>query len=242
MKRLHFLILSTLLAVSSITLFLPSTATASQPKVASANSITGTGKVCNNEGVCVDFQLTFNPAGGDVTGTYSGVFTYHIQYAGLSEIVQTETETGTLTGTYSGGDGGGVKGTASFTTTNVVAVTNGVSSPQSDSSGAYRPWKGVLNADGTGAGTIECCQEYSATGIMIDNPWTITFSAQDFQNGLAVSTPTEGNLVATTGSATKPAQDATPKSSPVSKGIPFCGAMILPLFLLFPKLIRGGNH
>lgn len=229
MKRIRFLIIVVVLAVGSGSQMVPAAASAGLPAPQPAGTVTGIGQVCNNEGICNDFQLTFDPAGGSVTGSYSGVFTYHILYAGLSEIVLTETETGELTGTFSGGDGGAVSGTVSYTTTNRVSETNGVSTPQDDESGAYRPWQGVLKADGTGSGTIQCCQEYSTTGFMIENPWTITFSAQDFQAGLSavVPTPELGGVIPT----------PTPASG--LNGLPFCGSIfIMPFLLLLLKVLR----
>ena len=240
MQPIRFLIIVALLAVSSASLLIPVTASASVPAPQPAKTITGTGQVCNSEAVCVDFQLTFDPAGGLVTGSYSGVFIYHMNYAGLSEIVLTETETGELTGTFSGGDGGTVSGTLSYTTTNRVSVTNGGSAPQEDESGAYRPWTGVLKADGTGSGTIECCQEYSPSGYMLDNPWTITFSAQDFQAGLSAANPTTASTVPSAVPTSEPG-GAIPTTVPAaaSKGLPFCGSLIImPFLLLLPKVLR----
>jgi len=240
MKRIRFLIIVAFLAVSSGSLKIPAAASASLPALQPARMVTGIGKVCNNEGVCTDFQLTFDPAGGPVTGSYSGVFTYHIIYAGLSEIVLTETETGELTGTFSGGDGGTVSGTLSYTTTNRVSVTNGGSTPQEDESGAYRPWQGVLNANGTGSGMIQCCQEYSTTGYMIENPWMITFSAQDFQAGFSTATSTTASIVPTVLSTSEPGEfNPTTKPASGSNGLPFCGSIIIMQFLfLLPKLLH----
>jgi hypothetical protein len=241
MRNIRFWIIAVVLTVYSGFLMIPASASSSISVRQPARMVTGTGKVCNNEGVCVDFQLTFDPAGGPVTGSYSGVFTYHILYAGLSEIVLTETETGELTGTFSGGDGGTVSGTANFVTTNRVSVSNGVSSPQADDSGSYRPWKGVLKADGTGSGTIQCCQEYSTTGYMIGNPWTITFPAQDFKTGSSTAAPTTAPLptVMPTSQTGEIVPTKAPQSAPASNGLPFCGSIILlPFLVLLPKMLH----
>jgi hypothetical protein len=244
MKNIRLLIIAAIFAVGSASLVIPATASVDLPAARPAGMVTGIGKVCSNEGECVDFKLTFDPAGGPVTGSYTGVFTYHIKYAGLSEIVQTETETGELTGTFSGGDGGAVNGTFTYKITNRVAVSNGVSSPQQDESGAYRSWKGVLRANGTGDGTIVCCQEYSATGYMLENPWTVTFSAQDFQVGLVAATQTTAPTIASNVPSTLPTSapgGVVPPVKPASgsHGLPFCGSMIiLPFLFILPKVLR----
>jgi hypothetical protein len=244
MKSIRFLIITAIIAVGSASLLIPVTASAGFPAANPAAAVTGVSKVCSNEGECVDFKLTFDPAGGPVTGSYTGAFTYHIQYAGLSEIVRTETETGELTGTFSGGDGGTIKGELTYKITNRVDTTNGVSTPQQDESGAFRPWKGVLRANGTGDGTIQCCQEYSPTGYMLENPWTVSFSAQDFQAGLSAAAPTTaptitGSVPSVVPTSATGGVDPATQPTPGLRGLPHCCSMIiLPFLFLLPKLIR----
>jgi hypothetical protein len=136
-------------------------------------------------------EITFNPAGGPVSGSFSGTFVAKDTYPTGSNVATT-TESGTLIGNFSGGDGGTLDGTAS-TQVNGAAVFDDVDNSLDGSVpiGPYtesRGWNGVLYANGTGSGYVPSSQETSGYFI-----WSVTFPAADFQAGGAATPKAAGN-------------------------------------------------
>jgi len=138
------------------------------------STITATGQFCDPfdyVGFCGEINITFNPAGGPVTGTFQG--THTVTVGDNKEILNVN---GILDGTYAGGDGGEVSGTITSGVWHWTCPScNFVLATPASLSGY--PWGGNLYANGTGNGTW-------AT----DSTWTVGFSAADFQAGLAAST------------------------------------------------------
>ncbi len=133
-------------------------------------TVTAAGQFCDNKlGFCGEISITFNPAGGPLTGTFKGTHT-------VGEINEILNVNGTLDGTYAGGDGGEVSGTITSGVWDWTCPScNFVLATPASLSGY--PWGGNLYANGTGKGTL-----YPET------TWTVGFSAADFQAGLAAPT------------------------------------------------------
>jgi hypothetical protein len=104
--------------------------------------------------------MTFPPSGGVVTGTAS--------YKGISFL--------SLTGSFAGGDGGQASGTFIL--------------DMEEWGTAAGSWNGNFFANGTGSGTLVAESGTAPEGWSLDlnteqQPWQVTFSAQEFQAAMA---------------------------------------------------------
>jgi hypothetical protein len=186
----------------------PPTVSANQSSLQTAGEITGEGQFNDGPGPCGKFSLTFDPAGGPVTGFLQG--TCPIVDSGATigeEVIQA-----TLTGTFEGKDGGKVSGDVA---TGEVMVTYSVACDTciNGTKNISGSWGGTLNADGTGAGWI---LNQSIT-------WNITYSAEDFQAGLGGNkrpTKTPGTAPTATPPAATP--DFTLPGSSIKTTGQFC--------------------
>jgi hypothetical protein len=183
----------------------PQTALAGQPARQSAVEITSTGQICNNRSECGTFSLTFDPAGGPVSGQVD--VTWPVTNISSGAKIGEEKLSGKLTGNFEGGDGGQVSGSmvsGTWSVTYTVTCDTCVNDTR-DVTGT--PWLGTLKADGTGSGWI------GNENIT----WKITYSADDFRIGAGgkkagVKTPTK-NVAAT----------ETPSSNPDGRTIKATG-------------------
>jgi hypothetical protein len=144
---------------------------------AEPKTITASGQWCRPNG-CGSISFSFNPAGGPVSGSLSG--TLNGYDADRKNYV--ETYSASLSGTFSGGDGGAIIGTM----TGKESWNCPTCSPQvgSYSLDSY-VWGGILFANGTGKGDV-----------FTDGPWNVTFSSQQFQEGLEVPVPPTAEITA----------------------------------------------
>ncbi len=178
MTRARFTALLADTALLATLFFSPASVSAVRSSQQTTVDITAHGQICGPySSECGEFSITFNPAGGTVTGSF--YVDWPITYLDKDQKIGDEVAQGTLTGTFAGGDGGLVSGTVS---TGQVSVTYFVECDgciDSTESKVGTPWEGHLWADGTGNGWIGPA----------DVLWNVTFSALDFQAGLAVPTP-----------------------------------------------------
>lgn len=140
--------------------------------------ITGNGPYTEGYGECGKFSITFNPAGGPVTGTLQ--MTCPIINLDTGAKVGEQTMQVTLTGTFEGGDGGVVRGvvaTGQVSWTFSITCDNCINGTKSM---VGVVWGGNLYANGTGNGWFNSH----------DFLWNVTYSAQDFQAGLTAPIPT----------------------------------------------------
>ena len=175
MKPSRFLNLLVAFLFTAVAYANPPTVSANQSSLQTTGEITGIGQICNSRGQCGDFSITFNPAGGPVTG--SVYVNWPITNLDTGEKVCEEILQGTLTGTFDGEDGGAVRGTIA---TGQVTITWSVQCDtciNSNTSAVGTTWEGNLRADGTGNGRIG----------PVDILWNVTYSAEDFQAGLGGS-------------------------------------------------------
>jgi hypothetical protein len=136
------------------------------PSTLAGQTITATGQFCDSQqGFCGPFTISFNPAGGPVTGTFSARFTPPND----DTILKVD---GTLEGAFTGGDGGQVGGTIPDGVWDWTCPSCGFVYATPASLAGYG-WKGTLSANGTGSGEF-----YPGA------TWQVTFSGADFQTGL----------------------------------------------------------
>lgn len=153
-----------------------------------AGTIAALGEVCYLAGTqewCFPLEVTFDPAGGPVAGTTQGTAEIPVPAAGVSFV---STFQATFEGTFEGGDGGKVAGT--WQSTSQLKVPSGFSIPPNmgvangTASGA---WEGVLQASGTGKGTLTGSD---SGGNPANGTWTLRYSADSFRSGLTQPSPT----------------------------------------------------
>jgi hypothetical protein len=179
MKAFHFINLLVTFLFAAVAFVNPRTVSATQPQWQTGTTIAATGQICDAAGgnCTTSMQLTFNPAGGPVTGSFSGSGSI----PGAQGMMTTFETSGSLDGTFEGGDGGAVSGTLSGhtdTTTSFPGLPD-----QSASQDWTGTWEGTLRADGTGGGTISTSTGGGGT-------WSVTFDGQAFQAALVTPTPT----------------------------------------------------
>jgi hypothetical protein len=157
----------------------PSNFVYSESPLQTTGTITATGQFCDQDlGYCGDFTISFNPAGGPVTGAFTA--TYSTEDYGILHVNGSLVGEFTYTGenTETGEEGGVVIGT----------ITNGIWDWKCQKEYCFnatpasltgRQWGGYLYSNGTGNGKL----------FSEDSPWKVTFSTEGFQAGLP--TPTE---------------------------------------------------
>jgi hypothetical protein len=160
-----------------------------------------------------DFSFSFYPAGGPVNGSMNCVSK---EYDSAGTIVKTQIITVNLSGTFQGGDGGAIIGKMSGQARAICPICT---EPEITASINGQPWEGFLYANGTGNGNM---LRNTRTGSMVT--WSVTFSAQQFQEGLsgsASTTPdsTQSNPPETQQTAEMPASPTagSTQSSPTQK-------------------------
>ncbi len=183
MKPSRFVNLLVVFLFVVVSFAIPGAASADQSWQQTTRYITGNGQYTDGYSQCGTFSITFNPAGGPVSGSLQSLCPLY----GNSGKVGEETIQVTLTGTFDGGDGGVVRGTVA---TGEVTDTYTINTDQCSNcrpgtrSMVGAPWEGNLRADGTGDGWF----------VKQDFSWSVTYSAQDFQAGLASSMPTKASV------------------------------------------------
>ena len=179
MKPSRFINLLVVFLFFAVSFAVSGTATATQSSQQTTGNITGDGQYTDGYSQCGTFSITFNPAGGPVSGSLQSLCPLY----GTSGKAGEETIQVTLTGTFDGGDGGVVRGTVA---TGDVTDTYTINTDQCSNcqpgtrSLVGAPWEGNLRADGTGDGWF----------VTQDFSWSVTYSAADFQAGLAAPIPT----------------------------------------------------
>lgn len=184
MKPSRFINLLVVFLFTAVAFEYPRTASAAQPQMQTGTTITAAGPMCDVAGgnCSGSIQITFNPAGGSVTGSLAGSGTI----SPGEGITTTFTSSGSMSGTFEGGDGGSVSGSYSMHTDVTMYVTG--LPDQSSSSDTAGTWEGYLRADGTGDGTISPTEGGGGT-------WSVTFDGAAFQAALVTPTPTSFSVV-----------------------------------------------
>jgi hypothetical protein len=135
---------------------------------ANPKTITASGQWCTTKG-CGAISFSFTPTGGPVSGSFSGTLLY---YETDGTLTATQVINANLSGTFNGGDSGAINGTMTGQKRN-ICPTCGI--PDETISLDGWKWGGNLYANGTGSGDV-------FTGAQ----WNVTFSSQQFQEGLGV--------------------------------------------------------
>ena len=180
MTRARFPEILGVIALLAALFFNPAPVSATHTSQQNTGSITGNGQFIGDHGPCGVFSITFNPAGGPVTGSLQATCPNIDSNSGTN--IGEATIQATLTGTFEGGDGSVVRGTVAtgvLTNTYTINIDQCPNCPL-EVNLVGRPWEGTLYADGTGNGWISR-QEFV---------WDVTYSAADFQAGLAAPIPT----------------------------------------------------
>jgi hypothetical protein len=177
-----------------------------------AGEITGIGTICNSRNECGDFSLTFDPAGGSVTGSIN--VNWPITDTGSGVKIGEEVLQGTLTGNFDGEAGGVVSGTIASGQVTVTYSVTCDTCTNGTLSAVGAQWEGNLKADGTGNGWINSQ----------DLLWNITYSAEAFQAGQGGNkqpTKTPGRVPTTTAQA--PGSTITTAGQFCDTTLGFCG-------------------
>ncbi len=178
MKPSRFVNLLVVFLFVAVSFGISGAVSAARPSQQITGYITGNGPYTEGYGECGKFSITFNPAGGPVTGSLQ--MTCPILNLDTGAKVGEQTMQVTLTGTFEGGDGGVVRGvvaTGQVSWTFSITCDNCINGTKSM---VGVVWGGNLYANGTGNGWFNSH----------DFLWNVTYSAQDFQAGLAAPIPT----------------------------------------------------
>lgn len=182
MTRARFLGILVVLALLAALFFNPAPVSAVRSSQQTTGVITGDGQICGPYSPeCGEFSITFNPAGGPVTG--SVYVDWSITDMNSGQKIGDEILQGNLTGTFAGGDGGLVTGSMATGTVTITYLIECETCINETESAVGSPWEGHLRADGTGNGWI------GPTDVL----WNVTYSAQDFQAGLVLPTLTQAS-------------------------------------------------
>src|SRR3972149_11241925 len=155
MTRARFPEILGVIALLAAQFFNPAPVSASHSTQQLTGTITGSGQFSEYHGPCGVFSITFNPAGGPVTGSLQATCPNIDNNSGTK--IGEETIQVTLTGTFEGGDGGVVRGTVEtgqLTNTYTINTDQCPNCPLGTQSMVGIPWEGNLRADGTGNGWI----------------------------------------------------------------------------------------
>ena len=151
----------------------PHAASAQQPA-----TITATGTITQGVFPPLPLTITFPPAGGKVIGS--------VNYQGIREADPAKylmecpwTYQLTLEGTFAGADGGSASGTADGSV--FWDCSGGMTGVFSG------PWSGNFYANGTGNGVFDLTSTGFGTTFTAQDPWQVTFSAEEFQAALGQS-------------------------------------------------------
>ncbi len=175
---------SMLLAVITLCVLITNTGKASPLSRQEWTSITGYGNVCGPDGSCGGtLELTFNPAGGDVSGSF-----HHGSTTTENQVTVTSSTNAAFSGYFNGGDGGAASGSISGST------SYSASSPGAPSvSGSYSvsgTWQGHFDGDGSGSGTLVVTHTVNGTATTEHDTWSISYSSEEFMAAMPTATIT----------------------------------------------------
>ncbi len=173
------------------------------------NSITGQGTIENpTGGGSIAFSLTFNPAGGPVSGETAAInmpYTMGFGVEGFSTTTFVNYPACPITGNFAGGNGGAIQATVTCSGTFSQTINTPVGSGTVKGAMTWTATvNGTLNANGTGSGSADMTssgttEPFVMNGIQFpgssspassySTTWQVAYPAAEFQAGLIPLTP-----------------------------------------------------
>lgn len=144
-----------------------------------STTINARGGVTFPDGKTMSLTMTFQPGGGEVTGS----FLVESEWSPGDGTTCTVNNRIYLTGSYEGGDGGAVSGSSSGS-----EVANNCYTPPPSISFSG-PWSGNFYANGTGNGVYDVTASSNGQSKSGQFTWQVSFSAEEFGVVLQLAEP-----------------------------------------------------